>query len=312
MGGNHLGISVLKQLLLWDIQVVAVVLRSSDTGNDSWAPSLKKYTIDNNILRYQPDNPNSLKSICFFNTLDFDFIISAQYDRILSSKVLKLPRLGSFNFHFSKLPKNRGCYPIPWAIIKGEDAGVTIHWINKGIDTGEIICSELIQTEPNKTAKDVYFNATITAEKLFQKFGLKILNQTIKSYPQDESLATYHQKGEPNGRIINWSWKTEMIERFLRAFTFDPFPSAKTFYDEHELEIIFPIVYSKKGEKKFDYGEIIEIKKNKSLLIGTGDGVIEAPYYKLKIKDNNNSYYITSMNSIIEKINLRVGNLLRW
>ena len=49
MGGNHLGVSILKQLLLWDIKVVAVVLRSSDTGKDAWAPSLKKYSIDNEI-----------------------------------------------------------------------------------------------------------------------------------------------------------------------------------------------------------------------------------------------------------------------
>jgi methionyl-tRNA formyltransferase len=311
MGGNHLGVSILKQLLLWDIKVVAVVLRSSDTGKDAWAPSLKKYSIDNDIRYYQPNNPNSLKSIAFINTLDFDFIISAQYDRILSSELLKLPRLGSFNFHFSKLPRNRGCYPIPWAIIKGEDAGVSIHWINKGIDTGEIICSESISTELNNTAKDIYFSATHRAEVLFKKFGLKILNQTIKSYPQDESLATYHHKGEPNDRVINWSWKTKMIERFIRAFTFDPFPSAKTYYNDHELEIMYPVFSSRKIGGKNKSGEIIKVKENKTLLIRTGDVFIEVPHYKLKIKDDNNLNYIRSKNTITEKINLRMGKLFR-
>lgn len=140
-GGNRAGIECLSGLLTWGVEINAVVVRAADSGMDTWAPSLKKFAAGKKLNIFQPENPNDMSSLEFYKSLDFNYLISVQYDKILKDAVLSLPKEGAINLHFAPLPKYRGCYPIPWAIIEGNAAGVTLHWMDKGIDTGDIIHS---------------------------------------------------------------------------------------------------------------------------------------------------------------------------
>jgi methionyl-tRNA formyltransferase len=307
MGANRLAVEVLTDLLEWNIEIKAVVPNTSDNGIDSWSPSLKKFANENNLKVYETDNPNSIESLDYFRGLDCDIIISAHYDKILKTKLLDLPKIGAINFHFSPLPKYRGCYPIHWAIIEGGTAGVTMHWIDKGIDTGNIISKKTIPIGFSKTCKEIYETATTYGRDIFKNFMPRIFNGEKIYHLQEDSESSYFHREEPYQRIIDWEWDSEKIERFVRAFTFPPLMGARTYYNNHEIEILYPIFCRKeKVNNNNKYGEIIEITNDRALRIRSKNDIIEAPHFKLRSSDGE----ITTDIEVIRFLDLKKGSVL--
>ena len=88
----------------------------------------------------QPDKVNSPEFVATIHSLAADLSLSISYNQILRPTMLETPRLGFVNFHAGKLPYYRGRNVINWAIINGEsEIGITGHFIDEGIDTGDII-----------------------------------------------------------------------------------------------------------------------------------------------------------------------------
>jgi methionyl-tRNA formyltransferase len=146
--------------------------------------------------------------------------------QILPREILAIPQLGCLNIHPALLPQYRGRYSIPHAIFNGEKyTGVTLHWMDRGIDSGPIIMQERIKIGENDTAKTIYGRFNLAGERLFVKFlNLWLGGQNIPSFPQDENKASYQPKSLPNNGRIDWSWSGAKIRRFIRAMTFEPFP----------------------------------------------------------------------------------------
>ncbi len=305
-GGNRAGVECLCSLLDWKIEVVSVVVRSSDSGANTWAPSLKKFATEKELNIFQPKDPNGQQSIEFYKSLQFDYIVSVQYDKILKDDVLSLAERGALNLHFAPLPKYRGCYPISWAIIEGKPAGVTLHWMDKGIDTGDIICKKEILTEPDKTAREIYEIVTDLGREIFQEMVPKIFSGETIRYPQDNKNASYYPHGEPYGRTIDWSWSSQMISRFIRAFTFFPYPAARTYYEGHEIEIMHPACYDESNQESLHReGAIINIDNNKVFRIQCRNSILKAPHYRLKLDDK----YIDSSSEVLKITVIKEGSI---
>ncbi len=94
-----------------------------------------------------------------FIALNADLAILAFVTQIVPPQVFSVPRLGSICFHPSLLPKYRGASAINWALIKGEAVtGLTLFWVDKGIDTGPILLQKEVKVEPDDTTGSLYFN----------------------------------------------------------------------------------------------------------------------------------------------------------
>ena len=104
------------------------------------------------------------------------------------------------NIHPGLLPKYRGRYSIPYVIFNGEEYfGVTLHWIDKGIDSGEIIMQEKIKIEEYDTAYSLWQKFNEVGERMFGEFlNMWLSCKPIVSYPQDEKEATYYHRHLPN------------------------------------------------------------------------------------------------------------------
>ena len=86
-----------------------------------------------------------------------DIIISYNYKYILPSEIIQYPEHGCINLHVSLLPWNRGAYPNVWSFIEDTPKGVTAHYIDEGIDTGDIIIQKEVFIDENKeTLKSSY------------------------------------------------------------------------------------------------------------------------------------------------------------
>lgn len=155
-----------------------------------------------------------------------DVLLSVQYDRIIRQAQIDGYRQ-VLNLHFGPLPELRGCFPTKWAIINDEPAGVTLHHIDAGIDTGPVVdrvtfdCSEMTEIE-------VYDKCNQLAVMLFEKWRPYIESGTVPpGEPQDESRAKYHSRRLPFDGVLPPGSSEEFTERLERAFTHPPYPKLR-------------------------------------------------------------------------------------
>jgi len=137
-----------------------------------------------------------------------DFILSFGFRKIISENFIKKIKKPIFNIHLSYLPFNRGAHPNFWSFIENTPAGVSIHKIDKGIDTGDIILRKKIyfNIKLNKfsTFKKTYNFLFLEAEKLFKKNFNKIYNKKCKKIVSN-CEGTFHYKKDLPKWVKNWN-----------------------------------------------------------------------------------------------------------
>jgi len=152
-----------------------------------------------------------------------DLIIVAAYGQILPKEILEIPKNGLLNVHPSLLPKYRGPAPIQTAILNGDKkTGVTIILMDEKIDHGPIINQRALEIEKNETAT--------TLQNKLAEFGASLLLETIqkwqkgmlKTYPQDETKATYTKILTREDGRVNWKKTAQALEKEVRAYTLWP------------------------------------------------------------------------------------------
>lgn len=163
-----------------------------------------------------------------FVSYNADLAILAFVTQIVPAQVFSVPRLGSVCFHPSLLPKYRGASAINWALINGETTtGVTLFWVDQGIDTGPILLQKEVAVEPDDTTGSLYFN------KIFP-LGVDAIGEAVDLIEagnpprivQDESKATYDPPCRDEHAKIDWSKPAEQVYNLIRGC--DPQPGAHT------------------------------------------------------------------------------------
>lgn len=167
-----------------------------------------------------------------------DIGISAFFGAILKPEVINLFPHGCINTHAALLPYNRGWHTNVWPIIEGTPAGVTVHYIDPGVDTGDIIAQRQIPVELTDTGGSLH-EKTIRGEvDLFKETWPLIREGKNSRTPQDHSKATGHKKAEVAeiSRIdLDRTYQASDLINLLRARTYPPYPSA--YYVENEKQI---------------------------------------------------------------------------
>jgi methionyl-tRNA formyltransferase len=171
-------------------------------------------------------------------------LISAGYDRILSADLLaRVPR--SVNVHFGMLPKYRGSYSIPWAILNNEaEIGVTLHEMAPAIDDGPIIRRGHFTNELNLSCRDIYDRAVEVGIELVTW----LIDQTLRgdppaAVPQDERAATYYGPQYPGGFRIPWRQTATYVVNYIRAAHFPPYEGAFSEVAGHRVVFDWPVEY---------------------------------------------------------------------
>lgn len=161
-----------------------------------------------------------------FVSLQADLAILAFVTQIVPPPVFKAPKLGSICFHPSLLPKYRGRSAINWALINGEKkTGISLFWVDEGIDTGPILLQKEVEVGPDETTGTLYFN------KLFP-VGVDAIVESVDLIKagnpprivQDEAKANYDPPcGDEHARI-QWTKPAQEVYNLIRGC--DPQPGA--------------------------------------------------------------------------------------
>ena len=145
-----------------------------------------------------------------------DLVLSFGFRKIISKNIIKKLKKPIYNIHMSYLPFNRGAHPIFWSFIENTPAGVSIHKIDKGIDTGSIILRKKINFNINlnkfSTFKKTYNYLFLEAEKLFKKNFNKIYNKKYKKI-LNNSKGTFHYKKDLPKWMKNWNMNISLAKK---------------------------------------------------------------------------------------------------
>lgn len=133
----------------------------------------------------------------------YDWIISFGYRHIISQQIIDASKNPIINLHISYLPFNRGAHPNYWSFKENTPKGVSIHFIDTGIDTGPILIQKKCNFSRTDTLATSYLKLKSEIEKLFYASFHKIITHEIIATPQT-SQGTFHKKSDlPDG--IDWN-----------------------------------------------------------------------------------------------------------
>jgi methionyl-tRNA formyltransferase len=234
---------------------------------------VKQIAINNNIEVFQP---NKIKDD-YKKVMDIkpDIIITCAYGQIIPEELINLPRLGCINVHASLLPKYRGGAPIHWAKINGErKTGITIMYMDKNMDTGDIIIQEELDILDTDSTESLFNKLSLLGSKLLIKTLPSIIDGTNSRIKQDERLASYAYNIKRDDERIDFNNKGNSIINKVKGLYSWPLANFKI--DNIEYKVLDAYFSKEEADKP---GVIKIITKN-SFGITCNDGII----YITKIK----------------------------
>lgn len=225
-GGRILGRKSLEILDEYRDRIeVALIIPNKEDGieGSDWNPPLSPLA---EKFGFFTMNPESLKEKAIADILkerQVDLILNSFCTRIVPKKVLDIPTMGAINFHYGKLPEYGGRFIVTHIILNGESMTcATAHFMDEGIDTGDIIFEEPVEIRPDDTARTLYFRCTDAAALLFRKVLEYGVNSRELPRRSQVGEKRYYSFEEPNKCQVDLAWDKDRMERFIRAVTFEP------------------------------------------------------------------------------------------
>lgn len=160
--------------------------------------------------------------------LGAEMAVSVLFGYLLRPACLSLFPQGAINLHPSYLPYNRGTYPNVWSIVDRTPAGVTLHQIDEGVDTGDIIAQREMAVLPTDTGETVYRRLETLGLELFKEQWPRIVRGEADRTPQADT-GTTHRVRDIQGIDhidLDKSYPARYLIDVLRARTFAPYPGA--------------------------------------------------------------------------------------
>ncbi|MGE7950565.1 formyltransferase family protein [Lysinibacillus xylanilyticus] len=152
-------------------------------------------------------------TICEFIEPNYDFIISYGYRFIIPKRVTDYYKKRIINLHISYLPWNRGADPNFWSIIDNTPKGVTIHFVDEGLDTGDIIIQKKVELEESDTLRTSYEKLSNAIEKLFMNSWIKIKDcEIVPEIQMGEGTFHYSKDKELYRTLLINGWDTKISE----------------------------------------------------------------------------------------------------
>jgi len=143
----------------------------------------------------------------------FDFVVSYGYRRIISKRVLDNFPDRAINLHISLLPWNKGADPNLWSFVDRTPKGVTIHYLDEGVDTGDIIVQKEVPMSEVETLKSSYDRLHAAIQELFISNWASIRSGTCGRTPQRGKGSFHRSKDKARfAHLLRDAWDTPVSE----------------------------------------------------------------------------------------------------
>jgi methionyl-tRNA formyltransferase len=225
IGQAPFGAETLEALLAQGEEIVGVIT-TEDAPRAKQENPVKQVADKHGLALLQTNRLKRPEAINWVRQLAPDLLVLAFVTSFVPTEMIDCVRHGGINYHPSLLPKYRGGSAINWAVINGEqETGVTIHFIDEGVDTGPIVLQEKVAITDDDTVKSLYFG------KLYP-LGITMICQAVRligsgqavAVPQDEADASYQSVITPADTVIDWERPTKNVYNLIRGS--NPSPGA--------------------------------------------------------------------------------------
>jgi len=218
-------------------------------------PPVKIWAIQNHIPYLQPEKLND-EFISTIESLNFDLSIVVAYGKIIPENLIKIPKLGTINIHYSLLPKYRGASPLESALLNGDNTtGITIQQMAFKLDSGPILAQKEISIDKDQTKNGLRDELIKVGGDLLCQTIPNIINQTIIKKPQDESKATHCTKIKKEDGEININDNGEKNYNKYRAFY--GWPGTYFFTEKYDKKIRVKITQASYENNSFQIERVI-------------------------------------------------------
>lgn len=273
MGTPDFAVPSLKRLIDDGHEILAVVTQPDKTQNRGmklvFSP-VKECAIAHDIPVFQPEKIRRDEAFWEeYQRMAPDIAIVVAFGQILPERLLTLPKYGCVNVHGSLLPNYRGAAPIQWSVINGDKiTGITTMYMDKGLDTGDMILKTEVEIGENETAGELYDRlAVIGANTLSQT--LKMIDDGTAPREKQPEEFTYAPMLTKELGKIDWSKTSYEIKSLIRGVS--PWPGAYTEIGGKKLKVHKVEMCDGNGAP----GEILCADDKRGLVIATADGAIE-------------------------------------
>ena len=291
MGSPSFSVSVLEELNK-NVNVVGVV-----TAPDAYVGRKKVLTMcpvkEKAIsLGLKVYSPIKLRSDYeFIKELNPDMIITCAYGQILCEEILNIPKLGCFKLHGSLLPKYRGGAPIHYALLNGDEkTGITLMYMDEGMDSGDMIAKEEIKIEDNDNIESLTNKLSIIASNMIIKYLPSLIDGTNNRVKQDISKVTFSPIITREDEHLDFNVTAKEIFNRYRMLSPNPLPNIKI--DDIEYKIAECKIVDASGK----VSTVVSKDKNSFTIMAKDKGIMVSkikPIGKniMNVKDFFNGYH---------------------
>ena len=254
-----------------------------------------RFTVTSVTTRHQREDPNlramarrdnipylptaDVNSDEFLETLqrtEPDILVSMSYDQIFKKRIINATAIGVINCHAGALPFYRGRNPLNWALLNGERFfGVTVHFIDEGIDTGDVIVQELLPIGIDDTYEDLNKRSHLECASALIR-GLRMLHDgtaTRRKQIMRGRGQSYFSSRRTGDEWIDWSWTSNRIHNFIRAIS-PPGPCARTLVHDAPVALIRSKLVHDSPPYIGTCGEVVG-RDQDGVYVKTGDTMIQ-------------------------------------
>lgn len=214
-----------------------------------------------------------------------DLFVSLFFDQIFKKEIISIPRLKTINCHAGKLPYYRGRSVLNWVLINDEkEFGITVHYMDEGIDTGDIILQRTFPISDEDTYRTLLERAYVECPAILYDAVKQIRCgcATTKKQSEINPAGAYCGMRRENDEIIDWNQTSREVFCFIRALT-EPGPCACTYLNGNKIRIRSAREVPEAPTYKGIPGQVL-LKAEDGVLIKTKDSYIKLTEYEGKLR----------------------------
>ena len=242
---------------------------------DTQDPVLKEWSEKFHIPFLPNENVNDSGFIQELKGYEADIYVSMSFNQILKKEIIDSAPKGFINCHAGALPFYRGRNPLNWVLINGEkEFGITVHYVDEGIDTGDIIEQELYPIGPNENYGDLLDKAIIGCADVLYRALVAIDGGCEKRLLQSDihKVGTYFGIRKLGDEWLDFEWPSQRIHNFVRAIAC-PGPGARTYAGGREYAILRSVIIEGAPDYIATCGEVLG-KTPQGVVVKSGDNTI--------------------------------------
>ena len=260
MGTPEFGATILNELVKKHNVVLVVTQPDKMVGRkrEIEFSAVKKKAIELDIPVFQPINIRKEYQYIIDN-YDFDLIVTAAYGQIVGTKLLYYPKYKSINVHGSLLPKYRGGAPIQRSIMNGDShTGITIMYMEKAMDSGDILSQESIKIEDTDNSDSLFKKLADLGASMINPTIDNLVNNKVTPIPQNIEEVTFAYNINHDEELLDFNKTNKEIFNIIRGLSTNPGAYFKI--NGYTVKVYNSILSSNKTSN--EPGTICDVQKN--------------------------------------------------